>query len=419
MSFRTIKYATPHSIFLHLHIYLLWRLVMTWGSRSYKLLGTRSPHVSKRQKLCIALALTTLSVFILILAFGSLITFNSSQKSTFSLGILGDQVCEPWESKRITKIPNIVHYIWILKDPKSLRLDFKFFIAVYSSYLYFQPDTIYLHTDALPNILEHARTSGDEWTQRTLNLPIIKYHHVDAPNVTTKGVPIKLHEHKSDFLRMRIVHEYGGIYLDRDAIPLRDISDLRESRFSNIVGSTLALNTKYSSYINNGVMLSAPRSALIEIYMKAAHHFFDGTFASIHFLTDLANRLSAIPNEVLILQPLAFSPLSEQHADQVRLFKPHLETSAGLDVLDYAKGRNMTSCKDMLGWLVEKERFGREEWEMDFSASYVLRAFDGEWIHGWDNVVDLNYVLARQSNYARAVYPAVAHAMREGVIPPF
>ncbi|AEO65348.1 uncharacterized protein THITE_2043312 [Thermothielavioides terrestris NRRL 8126] len=38
-------------------------------------------------------------------------------------------------------------------------------------------------------------------------------------------------------------------------------------------------------------------------------------------------------------------------------------------------------------------------------------------IRGWDGRITLRYVLAQQSNYARAVFPAVWHAVQAGVIP--
>lgn len=363
------------------------------------------------------LSFATISTIILLII-GPPLFVKDSNKPTFFLYEVGLRACEEWETKRIMRIPNNVHYVLLLEDSPVLNLDFKIFISVYSAHLYFRPDKIYIHTNAPFDVFEHARTSGDDWAKRVLAIPNLEYHHVEAPTLTTKGVRIKLLQHKSDFLRMQILHEYGGIYLDTNAVPLRDISDLRNSGFANILGGVVALDMKHSGYLQNGVMLAAPRSAMMEIYIKAAHEFFDGskTLVSIKLLTDIANRLSAVPNEVLILQPSAFGPMSWQFADQARLFKPHFETSAGLTVSGYDWGQNMTTCKDMLDWLIKEEVYGTVEWEMDFSSSYVLHAFDGEKIPGWDNMVGLNYVLARQSNYARAVYPAVAHAIREGFI---
>ncbi|KUJ24630.1 uncharacterized protein LY89DRAFT_572803 [Mollisia scopiformis] len=370
--------------------------------------------------------ITLFASFILIIIGASklyLLLFGSSTSNSpsFPLKELADkQVCGTHLSERITKIPNIVHYVWFLKDPTSLHLDFKFFITAYSAYLYFQPDKIYYHTDASFELFERARRSGSEWTQRLLSLPNVEYHYVDAPSVTTKGIPIEKFEHKSDFTRMQVLHEYGGIYMDTDAIPLRDIADLRESGFANVVGGAIGLTMHHSGFINNGVMMAAPGSALMKIYMRAADQFFDGRWetASVNLLTDVANRLSAVPHEVLILQPKAFAPVSWEYADQVRLFQPHFEMPAGNEIWG-STSTNMTTCDDMLSSLIEKESFGGEDWEMDFSSSYVLHAFDGKHIPGWDNKVDLNYILARQSNYARAVYPAIAHAISSGVLGPY
>jgi hypothetical protein len=388
---------------------------MTRGHR-YPFLRTRS-RFSIRRLPFILLSLATISIITLFLL-GLFFIANPSKKQTYPLVELGFRACENWETKRITRIPNIVHYILLLPDPTNLNLDFKFFISIYSAHLYFRPETIYIHTDGSLDVFEQARTAGSEWTKRVLAISNLKYHHIEAPIVTTKGVRIELLQHKYDFLRMQILHEYGGIYLDTNAVPLRDVSDLRNSGFANIIGGTVALDIQNSGFLSNSVMLAAPRSAMMELYLKASHEFFSGskTKLSITLLTDIANRLSAIPHEVLTLQPSAFGPLSWSPADRTRLFKPHFESVAGLDVLGYDGGQNMSTCKDMLGWLIKKEIFGGEEWETDFSSSYVLNAFQGEEIQGWDGRVDLEYVLARQSNYARAVYPAVGHAIREGII---
>jgi hypothetical protein len=74
---------------------------------------------------------------------------------------------------------------------------------------------------------------------------------------------------------------------------------------------------------------------------------------------------------------------------------------------------------DQLGEYVrwnDNESVVREEWEIDYSASYVIHAFHNVVIEGWDNQITLEYVNARQSNYARAVYPAIWHAIWNGVI---
>ncbi|KAK4096637.1 hypothetical protein N658DRAFT_458330, partial [Parathielavia hyrcaniae] len=53
-------------------------------------------------------------------------------------------------------IPNLVHYIWLLADPLVFSLSFKVFVSVYSAHLFLRPDRIYFHTDASPDLWEHA-----------------------------------------------------------------------------------------------------------------------------------------------------------------------------------------------------------------------------------------------------------------------
>ncbi len=60
----------------------------------------------------------------------------------------------------------------------------------------------------------------------------------------------------------------------------------------------------------------------------------------------------------------------------------------------------------------------KHSWEYEFSATYTLHAFNnvnGEYA-GFKGIT-LEYVLRRQSNLAKAVYPAVKHALDTGVLP--
>lgn len=75
-----------------------------------------------------------------------------------------------------------------------------------------------------------------------------------------------------------------------------------------------------------------------------------------------------------------------------------------------------TSFQDAADYWNGSEWEGRAEWEVDYSGSYAIHAFDGKPEGYWLKRVDLEYVMARQSNYARAVYPAVKHAVDAGII---
>ncbi|KAL2191456.1 hypothetical protein L209DRAFT_747992 [Thermothelomyces heterothallicus CBS 203.75] len=66
---------------------------------------------------------------------------------------------------------------------------------------------------------------------RILAIPGVQINHIEAPQMTDRGVEIKWIEHKTDFMRLAALREFGGVYLDADAIPLRDIAGLRNSGF--------------------------------------------------------------------------------------------------------------------------------------------------------------------------------------------
>jgi hypothetical protein len=330
-------------------------------------------------------------------------------------------------SNAAAPIPNLVHYVWLLADPSVFSLHFDIFVSVYSAHLFLQPDRIYFHTDASPDLWDRTKTSGDLWTKRILNIPGVYPVFVENPQRTSHGVEITNFPAKSDFIRAEALREYGGIYMDTDAVPLRDIAPLRHSGFASVVGGAVALRTKYTGFINNGVWLSRPHSYLTEVFCKSMDAFYNGVWAvGVDILTDLAYRLHAMPGEVLIVHPRAFAPTSWEIEDQENLFRPHdprptTSTPGGVEsVAGFAgKPAALKNTCDALAWLARREQGEKESWEMDFSATYILHAFDGDAdsIPGWDGKITLKYVLERRSNYARAVYPAVRHAVEAGVIP--
>jgi hypothetical protein len=118
----------------------------------------------------------------------------------------------------------------------------------------------------------------------------------------------------------------------------------------------------------------------------------------------------------------AFSPTSWEDEGQEAIFRPHRDTPSAqgmLDKLSEAPTELQNTCADALAWLAEREQPGRrEKWELDFSGTYIMHAFDGaaHRVPDWDAKITLKYVLARQSNYARAVYPAIWHAVEAGII---
>lgn len=405
--------------------------------------------IARRAKLMTYTLAILLLVLYLVLAFSSLPARGSRQiespsrseptttvarphPPSFDYRKLSNGICRSYDEQfksdlGVAPIPNIVHYIWLLRDPSQFELSFKVFLSIYSAHAVLRPDRIYIHTDADDSVLEAARAYGTIWTQRVLALPQLVVQHTETLNETIRGVPVEALEHKSDFMRLDVLRNWGGIYLDTDVIVLRDMTDLRRSGFASVVSPSMVRVWKNVvetlGFLNNGVMMATPGSMLIDLFWHASHQFFDGnwTTASTSLLTDLANRLTNVPGQVLVLQPSAFSPVSWEWEDEMHLYMTQSTTASPLfnELLPWGPGHAEPSCADILAWLKLGHGEGVEGmWEWDLISAYVLHGFDNfsDRIPGWDGNVSLSYVLARQSIYSRAVYPLVQHAVEHKVI---
>ncbi|KAK9350126.1 hypothetical protein V1523DRAFT_420769 [Lipomyces doorenjongii] len=323
----------------------------------------------------------------------------------------------PSDGQRST-IPNIVHYVHLMSDPQGrIQFELKHFISIYSASLYFDPDVIYIHTDAPDAEVERAKSSDEasnKWSRLIFNLPKVVVNNETAPDYADNGEKIRNLENKSDFVRAKVVYELGGIYLDWDVHPLRDFKPLREAGFANVVGLQI------DDLVNSGCYMAIKGSEMMRVWLKYEHIVYDGGWLThaVILLTDLSRSLVKIPYEVLILDRYALAPSSWWRDDAQALFGSHSQSQApNLGAADPDR-LPLTTANTEEVWEAARAS-SRQEWEKDYSNSYAIHAFKNiDWEHPLDNFdkITLHYVLSRQSNFARAVYPAVQHAVEAGVI---
>jgi len=163
-------------------------------------------------------------------------------------------------------------------------------------------------------------------------------------------------------------------------------------------------------------MISKPKNALLGILMREQHEVFDNEWLthSVELLTTVAYRLQAVPGAVMILGVKAFAPSSWVVESVEALFNPHNDTEASTQSEELAK--IPTGFRETIDYWERRNTTASVKWEVDYSSTYILHAFKGVSDPYWPNRVDLEYVLARQSNFARAVYPAIKHALDTGII---
>ncbi|BCS21866.1 putative glycosyl transferase [Aspergillus puulaauensis] len=121
-------------------------------------------------------------------------------------------------------IPNVVHFIWGIQNPE---INFITYLAIRSALVSLQPDTLKIHYEEL-NI-------DNIWFQKLRDNVTLVHHDM------TLEYPKQMQEkwqvsHLADVLRLDILWQEGGIYLDTDVIALQSFDTLRHNERGVLLG---------------------------------------------------------------------------------------------------------------------------------------------------------------------------------------
>ena len=148
------------------------------------------------------------------------------------------------------RIPNIVHFIYGLKGPDE-PLYYFHYLAVLSAILVNQPDTVYFHYQYRP--------VGPWWEEIERLVVPVKQTARDRI-----GTQLLTHyAHKSDVMRLEILLEQGGVYLDIDTLCLKPWRELLNNAF--VIGEEME-NGDFRG-LGNAVMFSKPGSEFAKAWL--------------------------------------------------------------------------------------------------------------------------------------------------------
>lgn len=306
------------------------------------------------------------------------------------------------EDAKHADIPNILNLVYVLSDPidGTFPLQFSHFLSVYSAWHHWQPDTILLHTNVEANSTAVHRAQNGEagkWAQRVFEIPGLVINTVPVPTHANNGVRINGMEHKSDFVRVQAVHDFGGVYIDMDVHSLKDLRPLREAGYSGIAGK------QTDGWINSGTFMSEKGGRMIKLWKDRMHATYDGwwTTHSNKALTQVGRELAKEPCAMLILRPSAFAPMGWRSFNTERLFTNHFEPLA----LYFDNDGGLPAYPEDH----EKPENSLTSWAHDWRCTFLLHAFSPKKERNGvkDNGISPRYVIGRRSNFARAVYPMV------------
>jgi hypothetical protein len=114
--------------------------------------------------------------------------------------------------------------------------------------------------------------------------------------------------HRSDFARMKLLHEMGGVYLDTDAYVIRPLRELYSQEFVIAFDNIVNIDENKPKRMNNGVLLSAPNATFLELWQREYQKFNPASFD--HDSSVVPYRLATLYPDLLHVEFSRLSPIS-------------------------------------------------------------------------------------------------------------
>ena len=200
---------------------------------------------------------------------------------------------------QMSRIPNEYHFIYGL-DPGFGDRPFSMihYLAVASCRAVNKPDRINFY---------HGYEPSGSWWEKTR--PLVNLVKIQPPQKVF-GIPLAHVTHRADVLRLQILIERGGIYLDVDVLCLRPFADLQH--FAVVLGE------EYNVGLCNAVILAEPGSRFLKEWLESYRSYRSDEWNehSVRQPRKLAERMS----EVHVLDHKKFFWPMYNHGNDLREF---------------------------------------------------------------------------------------------------
>lgn len=156
-------------------------------------------------------------------------------------------------------VPNIIHYVRFNQTEYS----FTDYIVLLAAMRNHRPDWFYIHTD-VPGF------TGTYW-QKIMDDPDIskriRIKHIDVPSEIF-GQPLSTgwrFFHGGDIARLKVMMQYGGIYLDNDVFVLHNLDKYRKYE--------LAVNWDKNQFLGSQVIIANKDARFLSLWLDTYHEY--------------------------------------------------------------------------------------------------------------------------------------------------
>ena len=235
----------------------------------------------------------------------------------------------------LNKIPNIQHFIFGLQEQNEPFM-FAYYLSVYSASKVNNPDKIYFYY--------HWEPYG-EWWNKLKEIPNIELVKVDLPTHIGEHKLYKT-AHRADQLRMEVLWEKGGVYMDIDTISVKPYHYLLENDV--VLGKEMDPHRPIQNGICNAVMFSKPNS----LFFKTWRELYPKTFnpngwreASIVLPEQIAKQLPMLLK--LVEADYFFLP---NYTEVNKIFSIEYDIPENLTILHYWETFSIPYLRNIKGW---------------------------------------------------------------------
>ncbi|MCJ1395569.1 hypothetical protein MMC18_008455 [Xylographa bjoerkii] len=193
----------------------------------------------------------------------------------------------------VEPIPSVVHFIWGLKQGKGSHSHFGFieYLSVKSALIAFESTRVKIHYASLDQ--------NSEWFLKLKDNVTLVYHD---PELGILGESKTWQAaHRADLLRLQILSEEGGIYMDLDVFALRPLDTILHCQKDIIMGH----EGGDRAGLTNALIMARKGSRFVDRWIDSYDDFSTQEW-NYHSVTIPKRMALRYPDEICTLSPVAF-----------------------------------------------------------------------------------------------------------------